>query len=326
MTRRRLLAVTSAVGALSLVLGLLVGVLIGRDDGESGLPATSTSALPPSTTATTAPPATTVPGTATTSPPTSQPPATGLDSFPNAANTGPEDDVRLAEAEEDGYWELDHDIENVEFTGTIVPTRGDITIRNVRIIVDNDVAGIFNRKDMPNVVVENVEIVCDNGDDPAGAAVVNVAVLRRSDLSGCADGVKVGSNAIVEGNFIHDLYFGPETHNDGIQMQGGSDVVIEGNTIIQVDNGERQANAAVFIQDASSEIRRVTVRNNYVDGFGFTLRLSGGDIYDSAIVGNVIGTSHLWGPVLLDKGAQEAAKGNVATGNMRPDGSPIATD
>lgn len=312
------MGITVGVGLLSLVLGLLAGVLWGRAGRDEAAPPPTTpptSAAPssstttaPATTATTAPPATTGPQAA----------------FPDASTTGPVDGVELVAAEEDGYWELDHDLEGVEFTGTIVPTRPGITIRNVRIVVDNDVAGIFNRYDVADVVVEHVEIVCDNGDSPAGAAVVNVAVLRSSDLSGCADGVKVGSGAVVEGNFIHDLHFGPETHNDGIQMQGGSDVVIRGNTIIQVDNGRRQANAAVFIQDTSSEIRRVTIAGNFVDGFGFTLRLSGSDIYESSIIDNVIGESHLWGPFLLDRGAEEAAKGNVAAGNVRPDGTPIS--
>lgn len=312
---------------VSLVLGLLVGVLWERrDGGEVTAPTTtiapSTTAPPDTAAGATQPTATSAP--ATSAPATTGPPGTGAPpDFPDASTTGPEPGVELVAAEAEGYWELDHDLEGVEFTGTIVPTKGDITIRNVRIVVDNNVAGVFNRHGMPNVVVENVEIVCDNGDEPAGAAVVDVAVVRASDLSGCADGIKVGSGAVVQGNYIHDLHFGPETHNDGIQMQGGDDVLIEGNTIIQIDNGRRQANAAVFIQDTSGEIRRVTIRGNYVDGFGFTLRLNGSRIYESSIVDNVIGENHLWGPFLLDRGAEDEGKGNVAAGNVRPDGTPI---
>ncbi len=322
------MTIAALVGAVSLLGGLLAGLLWERRGGSSAdraAPPTSQPAPTTATTATTVPSTTvtTVPATTTTTGPTTT--STAARVYPDANSTGPAADVSLAPAEQkEGWWELDHDIEGIEYSGTIVPIAPNITIRNVRITVDNEVGGIFNRDGLPGIVVENVEVVCNGSEDkPGGAGVIGAAVVKGSDISGCADGIKVGTGAQVVGNYIHDLSFGAKTHNDGIQMQGGTDVLIEGNTIVQLDNGRKQANAAVFIQDTNKEIRRVTIRGNYVNGFGFTLRLNGDRIYDSAIVDNLIGPGHIWGPLLLDDGAEKPANGNTTSGNVNADGTLI---
>jgi hypothetical protein len=266
----------------------------------------------------------------TTPPPKSEPPSTATTAtappaaqFPDAASTGVPEGTSLQPVPSSRYWSLDHDVDGVEFTGMIVVTKPNITIRNSRIIATEGVAGIWNRESHAGLVIENVDIVC-TGVPPTGAGVAGANMtVQATDISGCADGIKAGPGSIIAGNYIHDLGFGDETHNDGIQIGDGEGVEIRGNSIVQVDNGNRQANAAVFVQDTFDPVSGVSIVGNYVNGFGFTLRLSGRRITNSTIAGNVIGPDHLFGPVLLDGGAEDAANGNSAVDNVRPDGSPI---
>jgi hypothetical protein len=244
--------------------------------------------------------------------------------FPDATTTGVPPGTKLTPFPQTGYVELDHDLDGVDFTGVLVISKPGITIRNSRINADTFLAGIFNPDGHADVVVDHVDIVCTATDPPTGAGVVNVAVLTNTDISGCVDGVKAAAGSRIEGNYIHNLGFGPDTHNDGVQLEGGTDIVIQGNTIVQRDNGKRQANSAVFVQDTTEEVRRVVIRSNYLDGFGFTVRLTGERIADTHVVGNVIGIDRLFAPVGVDGGAEERIKGNVVSDNVNPDGTPIS--
>ena len=100
------------------------------------------------------------------------------------------------------------------------------------------------------------------GGSAAGVQGSNMRV-EGNDIAGTADGLKVGSNTVVTGNWIHDLWEGQTasgpTHNDGIQMQGGSNVLIQGNTI---SHAGQQANSAVFFKSDSGPISDVNVINN----------------------------------------------------------------
>ena len=72
---------------------------------------------------------------------------------------------------------------------------------------------------------------------------------RRLDISGGVDAVKVhGSNVRVEASWLHGMaryaadpnQRGGPTHNDGVQVLGGNDIVIVGNTIQASGNAGMQ--------------------------------------------------------------------------------------
>lgn len=312
--------------AVALVLLAALVVVWRRGGGPGGGEVSSTTSWPTTSAAREAFP--TVPSTAP--PAKSEPPSTPtsvttppVGQFPDAASTGVPEGTSLVSVPSSRYWLLDHDLDGVEFTGMIVVNKPNITIRNSRIVASEAVAGIWNRNSHAGLVIENVDIVC-TAVPPTGAGVAGAnMVVQSSDISGCADGIKAGPGSVIAGNYIHDLGFGEKTHNDGIQIGDGEGVEIRGNSIVQVDNGSRQANAAVFVQDTYDPVSGVSIVGNYVNGFGFTLRLSGRRITNSTIAGNVIGPDHLFGPLLLDRGAEDAANGNSAVDNVRPDGTPI---
>jgi len=256
-------------------------------------------------------------------PPVPSPGGSRPQQFPDAKNSGVPDGYPLKKLVPDTEFIVDRDIDGVEIAGMIVIGAPDVTISNSRIWATTELFGVWNREGFPGAAVKNVEIICVDGPKIAAAGVAGVQRVEGSDISGCADGIKIGGGARIVGNYIHDLAQKPGLHNDGIQMQGGSDVLIARNTIVTVDKGGSTANAAVFIQSESAPIDNVSIVGNFVDGFGFSLRLNGDRVTGSEIVDNVIGTRHLFGPTLLANGAEASRANNREKGNIRPDGTPI---
>ena len=69
----------------------------------------------------------------------------------------------------------------------------------------------------------NVSSTCVNMLQPGGWA-------HHLDISNCEDGARVGKGTMFEANWIHGLFMGAASHNDGIQLQGTeSDVEIRQN-------------------------------------------------------------------------------------------------
>ena len=221
-----------------------------------------------------------------------------------------------------GEWLVTDSVEGVRFTGTIRIGAPNVTLRNVRIVSDRGLAAIDNRDNYPGLVVEWVEVVCIAVDPRVSAAVLGTALVRRSDLAGCVDGVVAGSNSSIVENYIHDLLPGENDFSEGVFIEHDR-VTVRGNTIVGRDDGTKRFNAAVYVGDGSGPVQDTVVDGNYVDGFGVTLQLNGAAVTATKLVDNVIGEGHLYGPFLLANGAEHAGNGNRAAGNRRPDGTAV---
>jgi len=82
----------------------------------------------------------------------------------------------------------------------------------------------------------------------------------------------------------------PIYHVDAIlDSDGGPEesyIVINHNTIVSVGNTN-----GVALQYSTAGYNNITVTNNYVSGFGYTLNIGGaGNLTNSAVTGNVFGT------------------------------------
>ena len=55
--------------------------------------------------------------------------------------------------------------------------------------------------------------------------------LTRVNIHGTVDGLKLGSNVMVQDSYIHDLVIANDSHNDGMQNMDGANIVIRHNTI-----------------------------------------------------------------------------------------------
>lgn len=154
-------------------------------------------------------------------------------------------------------------VEDVDVAGRIEIRADDVTVRNFRawgVTIDSARTGI---------VLEDGEI--HGGDDPGGDGVgfANYTA-RRLDVHGVTDGFKAHGNVLIEDCYVHDLAVsdGPDgvSHNDGVQVSGGYDVVIRTSWFERVGT-----NAAVFVKPDLGPIQNVTIESNFLDGGGYTL-------------------------------------------------------
>ncbi|HEY3339504.1 MAG TPA: right-handed parallel beta-helix repeat-containing protein [Propionicimonas sp.] len=144
----------------------------------------------------------------------------------------------------------------------------------------------------------------------------------RLDVSGIVDAAKViGPNVTIRNSWFHDAIHSSndpnqpdrQTHDDGIQLEGGSNVVIENNKIGGFHN------AALQVTQNYSATHNVTVRNNQLSGGGCQINVTqkgrggaGKAIYAFSITGNGFGTG-LFGstcPMRLPKTSTFTVSGN----------------
>jgi hypothetical protein len=174
-----------------------------------------------------------------------------------------------------------------------------------------------------NTVVEDLSSASSpSAIDDIGAN--NVSIFR-SDIRGGVDGVKTGSNVLVQDSYIHDLTWfasdpnqgGGETHNDGVQgFKGDSNVTLRHNTIDM--STTKNANAA--FQNSANNAR---VEGNWLDGGGCILNFNhvSGTLTGIHVINNRFGRHSFFKcPILLST----ATTLNTNSGNVWDDtGTPI---
>lgn len=312
-------------------------------DGSSGGSAdgsTATTAPPPTTTTTTGPPSTTT----TTAPPPTVPDGT----YPARGSVGYRGslaDLRVIDGPEDApagssysggtlsVTANDFVLESVYVKGGIdFYGSGTLTVRNS--VVEPGYGGwvtIVGRTSGSTMDVRDSTIRWRPGGTPdvgvgAGAIQIqaNVRIIAiRNDISGTADGIQAaGDGTRIEQNWIHDLAtvgtYPNNTHNDGVQVYDGENMVIANNRIEIGFNGTHQ-NAALFFQPGGGNSIGVQIVGNYLQGGGFTLRLEGPtvawvrDNVFGPLEGGAWGDAYAWSPARTDEW----------TRNVRTDGSVV---
>lgn len=102
---------------------------------------------------------------------------------------------------------------------------------------------------------------------------------ERVNVYGVVDGIKViGSNVTVKDSWLHSPIHSDndpnqkdgKTHDDGVQVVGGTGIQIERNTI------EGFHNAAIMVKQDQSVVRSVVVKGNKLTGGGCTVNMSQG--------------------------------------------------
>lgn len=120
----------------------------------------------------------------------------------------------------------------------------------------------------------------------------------RLDVSDVVDPIKViGSNVTVRSSWLHGTTHSTQdtfqsdgkTHDDNIQIEGGTNILIEGNRL------EDAHNAAIMVTQNHSATNRLVIRSNYMEDGGCTVNVTeggGGAIVGSIISGNSFGLGH----------------------------------
>lgn len=203
--------------------------------------------------------------------------------IPGPANTGVPSNVMLKR--HDGDWAINTAgtvIDGWDVHGNIVVNAPNVTIRRSIVrgrVPKANAEGIITNygASNTNLLIEDTTIIPEFPTDAHEGFKGANATLRRVEITNTVDGIGVhGNNFRLEQSWIHDLhYYTPfalqpdnQTHNDGIQIHGGTNIVIRGNTI----NGGH--NASIMITPSVAPVVYTTIDGNYFDYGGCSVNVS----------------------------------------------------
>jgi hypothetical protein len=251
-------------------------------------PTSATPAATPTLTTSSATPTSTPPSAPTTKPsttkpttPSSTPPGRTCASFPDASCTGVPAGQTLTIVTTDQTYGSNYNgqtISNMDFRGWVNITGSNITIKNsiFRGRAANGINhGLLNTDGTATVIMDSEFVPASPSATIDGLWTRNTS-LYRVNIHGSVDGMKAGTNTLVQDSYIHDMsYFtsdpnqgGGPTHNDGVQiMAGESNVTLLHNRIDM--STTQDGNAALQSSGLNSR-----VENNYLDGGGCTLNFA----------------------------------------------------
>lgn len=236
------LAVLAAgVVALGVALGAVLGVVMGTDPPEPQVgraPAPEPSASP---------------------------------AWPGPATSGVPDGVRLEPSASRSVEEDGAVLDGLDVRGSIQIRAHDVTIRRTR-VASRGHALIRVHPGFAGTLIEDVEL--DGlGSTATDGVVGSHLTVRRADIHGVVDGVKVGSHSRYEDNWIHDLASGDGAHPDGMQALQGERFVIRGNVIDAP--ASRGGNSALLLKADAGPIRDAVVEGNRLSGGNYTVYVIG---------------------------------------------------
>ncbi|MBO1751988.1 right-handed parallel beta-helix repeat-containing protein [Actinotalea sp. BY-33] len=223
--------------------------------------------------------------------------------WPDDASTGVTEGVDLRERTP-GTW----DASSTAYEGVLVPgdvtlTGDDVVLRDVRVEGHLLVTG-------DSVVLENAEVATLS---ISGATNVTVRSTEVFGLEG-EDGIHLTSDRgrvadiVIEDSWIHSPKVTESSHYDGIQVRGVDRLTFRGNAV-ELGPHTPELNAAVFLEQANGDNFDVVIEDNWLDGGGFPLYLSGTGV---TVAGNVIGPARGYGLVYPDAEPQDLVQdGNV---------------
>lgn len=172
-------------------------------------------------------------------------------------------------------------VDAVDVFGFVVVKAPDVTITRSRVrggVATGNRGLITNTTPTAtNLVVEDTTLVPDHPsvwlDGIKGANFT----ARRVDVSGTVDAVKVhGDKVRVLDSWLHDTRYYPSdpnqgggpTHNDAVQVLGGTDVVIRGSSISGASNG------AVQVTQDYAATRGLVIEGNWFAGGTCSVKLA----------------------------------------------------
>lgn len=197
-------------------------------------------------------------------------------------------------------------LDGLEIYGDIKVRAKNVTIKNSRLHGGGhnptNATGIVdaNSSAVSNLVVENSTIIPDRPSYNRDGIVGHDYTALRNHIQRTNDGLgifnrpggPVTANVTAKGNYIHSLtYFSEDivhsdgTHNDGIQVQGGENILISGNTVVASavtgagsDPNPRGTHAGIgiMLQQNVAKLANVVVENNWVDDGQTSINIDNG--------------------------------------------------
>lgn len=227
-----------------------------------------------------------------------------LGGYPDATNTGVPAGVTLTNSGSVTVNTNGAVIQNLRITdGQIIVNANNVTIRNVR-ITGCTYYPIDYASGRTGLVIEDTEIASDCPQTTACMSFSNYTA-RRVKCSGGSDGFKANSNVTIEDSYIYGLAVTQDSHNDGIQSTGGSNVTLRHNTI---DTNT----AGVAIQFGSADTGWL-VTNNLVRATGWAFNGGSGTANNVFTNNRFVRVPGWYGPASL------GGSGNTWSGNYYDD-------
>lgn len=132
------------------------------------------------------------------------------------------------------------------------------------------------------------------GISSASGAMVQYSNIAKSEEDGIhitSDRGSMVKDVILSHNFIHSPKVPESAHYDGTQVRGVKGLTISCSTY---DPGKYRSpyNAAIYVEDANGGNTKVSIENNWLYGFGFSVMI---DSPRTQIVGNRVGGDIHWG-------------------------------
>ncbi len=291
------------------------------------------------------PPSPAPPGTA---PPASPPPPapgtrpTSWGSYrPSASTTGVPDGTQLTRHNGDLIITTPGQvIDSMDIHGFVIVKAPNVVIRNS--IVRGSGPGDFNTglvtcydSRCTNLLIEDSTLVPEHPSVWISGVFGHDFTARRLDVYNVVDGFNVHNvsngggplNVAIQGSSVHDLsYFssdpnhgGGSTHNDCIQIQGGSGIVIEGNNLVALmsrsagnqNYPSRSQGSGIMVSPSVGPVTGANVSANWIDGGEASVRVSRGS-YSSMSFGLL--TNNRFGHNQFDFGGGSKYVIRVTTG------------
>jgi hypothetical protein len=177
-----------------------------------------------------------------------------------------------------------------------------------------------------DILIEDTEVALEHPSAYLDGVAGSNLTVRRANIHGGVDGMKVGSNSTVECSYIHDMASfasdpnqnGGATHNDAIQILSGVGIHITGNQLVAA----KDQNSAIQVTEDFGAVSDLHIESNWADGGGCTFNFShkGADSLTVSALNNRFGRNSFYGcPILKSTKTTLTASGNV----YDDDGTPV---
>lgn len=211
-------------------------------------------------------------------------------SFPDETSTGVPRETTLTPSEALDIRLAGSVISGLDIDGCVDVEADNVTIRSSRITCARPTTAVRLFDGNRGLTLEDVEI---NGSGVVSAAVgFSNYTLLRVDIHDVIDGPRLGTNTTIQDSYVHRLVRAEGSHNDAVQITGGSDILIRHNRLEAYDDTTADLfNAAIMIGSSSAPVANVLIEDNYLDGGNYTV-----NFHPDLTATGIVGRNNVFGP------------------------------
>jgi hypothetical protein len=158
------------------------------------------------------------------------PPPPPPDGYPDATNTGTTG--ALTNSSRTSYSTPGELVEDMNITGNVSITAANVTFRNCKITATSLYHTVM--VSATGFIMEDCEIDGANGTAKTGVYINGTnysSIIRRCNIHGVENGIDFNNFTTIERNYIWGFSGAPGAHFDGIEANGGHDIIIRENTV-----------------------------------------------------------------------------------------------